>query len=152
MTIRCVRWIVYGVLVLGAGAVGCAPQTFIRAAPGWKVIELREGMTYDEAWMVAVDTLTRDWDVEMMDKSSGYLRTAWHHGISSGPYQRYRGRITVKFPDVKKPTQVEVKTEAQWLETASPTVPVWITGYDTAFQRDVYTALGGRLSRVVPKE
>ena len=139
-------------LAMLAGLTGCAPQTFVKAAPGWKMIELREGLTYDQAWMIAVDTVTRDWDVEMMDKSSGFLRTAWHHGISGGPVARYRGRITVKFPDLKAPVKAEVKTEAQWLDKVSYGVPVWIIGYDTSFQRDAYTTLGGRLGRTVPKE
>ncbi len=36
-----------------------------------------------------------------------------------GSYERYRGRLTVKYPDVKDPDKLEVKTDAQWLR-ASP--------------------------------
>ena len=139
-------------LLLTMLTVGCAPSTFVRAAPGWKVIELREGMAYDDAWMVVVDTITRDWDVEMMDKGSGYMRTAWHHGISGGPAESYRGRITVKFPSIKAPTVVEMKTEAQWLVSRPGGSAQWVAGYDTDFQREIYSELGGRLGRTVPKE
>jgi uncharacterized protein YfaQ (DUF2300 family) len=131
--------------------VGCAPRTFVRSAPGWKVIELRPGLenNYDDAWQTSVDTVARDWDIEIMDKASGYLRTAWTYGISGGSYERYRGRITVKYPNVKAPEKAEVKTEAQWLRDS----PLgWITGFDTSFQRDVYAALSGRLGRTVPSE
>jgi hypothetical protein len=107
--------------------------------------------------MTAVDTLTRDWDVEMMDKSSGYIRTAWHNGISGGPQNAYAGRITIKFPELKNPSKMEVKTEAKWLQSVYNSYTglynsQWVSGYDSAFQRDVYSMLGGRLGRVVPKD
>ena len=85
---------------------GCAPRTFVRSAPGWKTIEFHEGLVnnYDEAWQKTVDTIARNWDIEILDKDSGYLRTAWVYGISGGPQLRYRGRITVKYPEIKLPT------------------------------------------------
>lgn len=132
--------------------VGCAPKTFLRTAPGWKVIELHDGVksSYDDAWQKTVDTVAKSWDIEMMDKDSGYLRTAWLHGISGGNYARYRGRLTVKFPEVKNPSTVEVRTQAQWLENRQ--YAVWVNGFDTSFQRDVYSALAGRLGRTVPSD
>jgi hypothetical protein len=140
-------------LFLFVFTTGCAPSTFVKASPGWKTLEIRDNLTYDQCWMTTVDLLTRDWDVEMLDKSSGYIRTAWHQGISGGPQARYRGRITVKFPDPKACTTVEIKTEAEWFGTEYPWGnPYWIPGYDSSMQRDVYTAMGGRLTRNVPKE
>jgi len=143
-----------GLCLLSVAALllaGCAPKSFVRASPGWKVIELRPGLqnNYDDAWQTTVDTVARDWDIEIMDKSSGYLRTAWVHGISGGDMSRYRGRLTIKYPDVKAPLKTELKTEAQWLEDR----PLgWVTGFDSTFQRDVYAALSGRLGRTVPSE
>jgi hypothetical protein len=100
-----------------------------------------------------VDTIARDYDIELVDKSSGYLRTAWAYGISGGNAQRYRGRLTVKFSDVKTPEKVEIKTDAAWLSSGGPfSYPGWVPGYDTAFQRDIFTALSGRLGRTVPKD
>ena len=131
--------------------IGCAPRSFVRTAPGWKVIEPRDGLksNYDDAWQRTVDTVARNWDIEILDKDSGYLRTAWLHGIVGASYERYRGRITVKYPGVKTPNKVEVKTEAQWLERR----PLgWVTGFDSSFQRDVFTPLSGRLGRTVPAE
>jgi len=130
---------------------GCAPRSFVRSAPGWKVIELRDGLknNYDDAWQRTVDTIARNWDIEILDKDSGYLRTAWLHGIVGASYERYRGRLTIKYPEVKSPDKMEVKTDAQWLATR----PLgWIGGFDSTFQRDVYSALSGRLGRTVPAE
>lgn len=134
-----------------AALTGCAPRSFVRSAPGWKVIELRDGLknNYDDAWQRTVDTIARNWDIEILDKDSGYLRTAWLHGIVGASYERYRGRLTIKYPEVKNPDKMEVKTDAQWLAKR----PLgWISGFDSTFQRDVYSALSGRLGRTVPAE
>ena len=135
-------------------APGCAPKTFVHTAPGWKTIEFRDGLIndYDEAWQKTVDTIARNWDIEILDKDSGYLRTAWVYGISGGPDIRYRGRITVKYPEIKTPEKVEVKTSAEWWEAGNAYAPVWRKGFDTSFQRDVFTELAGRLGRTVPSD
>lgn len=134
-------------------STGCAPSSFVQQPSGWKSIELREGLSknYDAAWQTVVDTIARDHDLELMDKSSGYLRTAWAYNIAGGS-TRYRCRLTVKFQDVKNPEKVEIKTDAAWLSSGNPIqAPGWVPGYDTAFQRDVFTALSGRLGRTVPE-
>ena len=133
---------------------GCAPRTFVRSAPGWKIIEFREGLVnnYDEAWQKTVDTIARNWDIEVLDKDSGYLRTTWLYGISGGHHVRYRGRITVKFPEIKMPEKTEVKTTAEWWQSGNAYAPYWAKGFDSSFQRDVFTELAGRLGRTVPAE
>jgi opacity protein-like surface antigen len=145
----------YGVLkiILVAAllaCVGCAPSSFVKSSSGWKVIEVREGLNNDcnKAWQTTVDTIARNWDIEMMDKESGYLRTAWTYGIGGGVYSRYRGRLTVKFTGGQC-DKLEVRTEAQWLEDYYGN---WIEGFDTTFNRDVYGTLSGRLGRTVPTE
>lgn len=133
---------------------GCAPHTFVRSAPGWKTIEFRPGLVnnYDEAWQKTVDTVARSWDIEVLDKDSGYLRTAWVYGISGGPQLRYRGRITVKFPEIMKPEKTEVKTSAEWWQSGNAYAPYWVKGFDSSFQRDVFTELSGRLGRTVSSD
>lgn len=105
---------------------GCAPATFIRQAPGWKTIEFHSGLVnnYDDAWQKTVDTIVRSWDIEILDKDSGYLRTAWIYGISGGPTVAYRGRITVKYPEIKNVQKVEVKTVAEWWESGNAYAPI----------------------------
>ena len=55
-------------LLLILGAVGCRPDSFVQSAPGWKVIELRDGLkdNYDAAWQRTVDTVARNWDIKRM--------------------------------------------------------------------------------------
>ena len=134
--------------------VGCAPSTFQRgASSGWKSIALHDDLAsnYDLAWQKTVDTIAREYDIEIMDKDSGYLRTSWQQGICSvrgSLINRYAGRRTIKFPDVKAPIEkVDLKTEARWR-----TKEYWVTGFDTGFQRDVFGALSGRLGRTAPTD
>lgn len=135
---------------------GCAPKSFVKTTPGWKVIEIREGLNNDcdKAWQSTVDTIARNWDIEMIDKESGYLRTTWTYGVSGGIYNRYRARLTIKYPggfQAGKPCdKMELKTEAQWLEDTA--YGNWVAGFDSLFNRDVYGALSGRLGRTVPTE
>jgi hypothetical protein len=133
--------------------IGCAPSTFIKGrSGGWKTIELNDSLTgnYEEAWQKTVDTIARDYDIEMLDKDSGYLRTTWTYGISGGTFNRYRGRLTIKYPKIENPDKMEVKTDAQWL--VDPSTGVWQQGFDSLLDRDVFTALSGRLGRTVAPE
>jgi len=132
---------------------GCAPSTFVMGrSAGWKTIELTDNLVgqYETAWQKTVDTIAKDHDIEMLDKDSGYLRTSWTYGISGGTFNRYRGRLTIKFTDIEKPNKLEVKTDAQWL--SNPSAGVWQQGFDSLLDRDVYTALSGRLGRTVAPE
>ena len=133
--------------------VGCAPSTFVKGrSGGWKTIELNDSLVgkYQDAWQKTVDTIAKDYDIEMLDKDSGYLRTTWTYGISGGTFNRYRGRLTIKYTDIENPDKIEVKTDAQWL--VDPATGVWQQGFDSLLDRDVYTALSGRLGRTVAPE
>ena len=133
---------------------GCAPKSFVRSSPGWKTIEFHSGLmnNYDEAWQKTVDTIARNWDIEILDKDSGYLRTARIYGISGGPALKYRGRITVKYPEIKNVEKVGVKSSAEWWKSGNAYTPIWVKGFDSDFQRDVFTELAGRLGRTVPTD
>jgi hypothetical protein len=146
------KQIMASIAVLSILGCSATPKSFVRSSPGWKTIELQSALQddYDTAWQRMVDTIARTWDIELLDKGSGYLRTSWTHGISGGSYERYRGRLTVKFPEVTSPEKLEVRTQAQWLRNYQP--PIWVDGFDTRMERDVYTALAGRLGRTVPTD
>lgn len=80
------------------------------------------------------DTVARQRDIELLDTDSGYLCTAWLYGISGGSYMRYRGRLTVKYREIKQPDKLEVRIQAGWLENARGSV--WISGFDGVLERD----------------
>jgi len=125
-------------------APGCktAPETFIKTMePGWKTVEVREGMEKEELWHAVLDTVARKYDIEVIAKDSGYLRSAWLHQITGTLREDYRSRIIVKFSqDWKK---VDIKIESHFLVGGS-----WVIGYDFALLEDVYGDIQGKVGSV----
>ncbi len=135
------------VLMIGCGGGLRPPPTFIRTldeAGTWRSIEVRSGLEGDELWTTTVDAMARSFDLEVMDKPSGYIRTSWKFTfIRSGEViDRYRARIVVKFQGTDW-TTLEVKSEANWLSDRG-----WEVGYDSRLLEDVFGDLQGRLGRV----
>ena len=122
---------------------GCAPSSFVRTDPGWKTIALREPLDthYDKAWQTIVYTVAKQWDIEIMDKETGYLRTTWIYDIGNNPYNRYRVRLAIMFPRGAESNRLEFTTKAERFEKISHGVRIWMSGYDTKFQRDAYEVL-----------
>jgi len=134
---------------------GCArlPDTFIRTydEPGvWKSIEVKEGMSKDELWRTVVDAISQKFDLEVIEKESGYLRTSWKFTYiesgfrGGGVSDRYRSRIILKFTEENWKI-LRVKCESHWLDSGRSS---WIIGYDTLLLEDVFGDLQGRLGRV----
>jgi hypothetical protein len=110
--------------------------------PGFKEIVVREEVNYDRAWDLLVDAISRKFDVEVLDKNDGYLRTGWAYYTTGRLLERYRVRITTKF-NIEK-NQLTVKTEAQYLTSMG-----WILGYDIAVLTDVYNDIQGKIGRII---
>ena len=123
--LRRTKLIMLMAVMLGLVCTGCAPSTFVKGqSAGWKTIVLNDTVKgdYAAAWSKTVDTIARD-------------------------YNRYRGRITIKYANTEVPDQVEVKTDAQWMGDT-----MWVEGFDKLFNRDVYVNLSGILGRTVPTD
>ena len=118
-----------------------APVSFVQTMePSWASIELRDGVNYDNAWNTIVDLLIRKFDMEVLSKENGYMRTTWLFSWTGQLREDYRVRVTVKFsPDHKK---VDVKSEANY-----QTKNGWITGSDTALLQTLKTDLMGTVGR-----
>lgn len=134
---------------------GCVrlPDTFIRTydEPGvWKSIEVKEGMSKDELWRTVVDAISQKFDLEVIEKESGYLRTSWKFTYIESDFRggrasdRYRSRIILKFTGENWKI-LRVKCESHWLDSGRSS---WIVGYDTLLLEDVFGDLQGRLGRV----
>ncbi len=129
--------------------LGCSqkPKSFVRTSEaGWKIIILRDQYqrNYDMAFKKAADVLAQNYDLEVIAKDGGYMRTGWMYThISMGEVvERYRTKITVKFSPER--TQLRVRAEAQWMTDTG-----WVGGYDTALLDQIYNDLQGSLGRVV---
>lgn len=121
---------------------GCmAPKTFVKTMePTWASVELRTDVEYERAWAAVVDTLVKRFDLEVLSKEDGYIRTSWLYTWTGRVMENYRVRVTVKFsPDKSK---CEIKSEAEYGGAGR-----WIMGYDTRLLATIKTDVMGTIGR-----
>lgn len=121
--------------------VSCAPKTFVKTyEPTWSSVELREDITYDEAWNEVVDTLVKDFEMEVISKRDGYIRTNWLYTWTGEINKDYRVRVTCKFsPSHDK---LETKSEAEYRGVRG-----WTRGYDTNLLSTLKSDIMGKIGR-----
>ena len=124
--------------------IGCAtPRSFIRVIePNWASVELRPDIEFEDAWREVVDVLAKKFELEMISKDGGYLRTSWiYTWWKIGRLtENYRVRAIVKFsPDRNK---IDIKTEANYLQGGQ-----WTVGTDSRLLQTVKTDIMGVIGR-----
>jgi len=129
--------------------IGCAskPSTFVETYDEkgvWKAVHLHNHYGFfanknQEVWRRVIDVLSEKYDLEVLDKTSGYIRTSWKYLLHNDEDKKYRSRVIIKMLGNVWHT-VKLKTEAQWLDDE-----VWITGYDTAVLEEIYKDIQGRI-------
>lgn len=132
----------FSALVLASCA--STPTSFTRGSAEWSVIELRDGIEYEKAWEEIVDVVARRFDIEMVEKESGYLRSGWVYtwwkdGVRT---ENYRVRAMVKFTPEKE--AVAIRTDAQYMDRLSRG---WITGMDTLLLETLKSDIMGTVGR-----
>ena len=135
-------------ILLGCGliaalfATGCmAPRTFVKTMePTWASVELRTGVAYEKAWPSVVDTLVKRFDLEVISKENGYIRTGWLYTWTGQVMENYRVRVTVKFSPDK--TKCEIKSEAEYGGSGK-----WVMGYDTRLLATIKSDIMGTIGR-----
>jgi hypothetical protein len=106
----------------------------------WASVEVRPELGYENAWNSVVDLLARRFDLEVISKDNGYIRTNWLYTWTGVMSDNYRVRVTIKFsPDH---TKVEVKSEAQFHGLEG-----WILGTDEALLQTLKTDIMGTVGR-----
>lgn len=117
------------------------PKTFIKTMePSWISIALRDGVTEDQAWDAILDILIKRFDMEVMEKNNGYIRTVWLYTWTGQATEDYRVRTTVKFKKGEK--KVDIKTEAEYNSGEQ-----WVAGYDTRLVETLKTDIMGSVGR-----
>lgn len=119
----------------------CAPRSFeLTPDSRWSTVLIRPSIVYDRAWDQTVDLLVRHFDIEVMSKEDGYVRTDWMYRWTGELTDDYRVRVTVKFsPDRSR---AEVKTEAEYGGPGD-----WMLGSDRRLQSEMEDALRDRIGR-----
>lgn len=113
-------------VLMGCG--GGKPDTFAAMPDArWDSAIIRTGMTYDEAWQKVIYVIARRFDIEMVLKEEGYVRTAWSFSKDKNGkvLENNRDRAIVKFSADKK--KVEFKVEHQFFDQE-----FWVAGADTS--------------------
>lgn len=140
-----------GVIIMAILIIaGCTslPRTFVatRDDPGvWKIVEIRESLTNEQVWTIIVDTISQKYDLEVLQKDGGYLRTSWKYTYLDGEKvsDRYRTRFVIKLSGAPNWDKAQLKCESNWLEDDG-----WISGYDTHLLEEIYGDIQGKLGRV----
>lgn len=128
--------------VMILAAAGCvAPKTFVKTMePNWASVELRKDLPFEKAWASVVDTLVKRFDMEVLSKQDGYIRTTWLYTWTGRVMENYRVRVTVKFnPDQ---SICEIKSEAEYGGPGN-----WIMGYDSRLLQTIKTDVMGAIGR-----
>jgi hypothetical protein len=132
------------IAAVSLGGCGYPPGFIKRSAsePVWSNIEIRDDMTYERAWQEAVDVVAKKFELEVISKEGGYVRTPWiYTWWKEGKItENYRVRAMLKFsPDQRK---VGIKTDANYLSHDG-----WIEGFDTLLLETLKTDLMGTVGR-----
>lgn len=105
--------LIAGGLILAGCSLG-APDSFMQMNKQyWESMTLKPGITYDEAWQRVVYIITKKFELEMISKEDGYVRSAYGPSYFSEDVlnDKYQIRIVVKFsPDRKR---MEFKIESR---------------------------------------
>lgn len=129
-------------LFLGLVGFGCtAPKTFVKTLePTWASVELRTDIKYDRAWAAVVDALVKRFDIEILSKEDGYIRTSWLYTWTGEVNENYRVRVTAKFSPDR--TVCELKSEAEYGGPGN-----WVMGYDSRLLVTLKTDVMGTIGR-----
>ncbi len=136
------------VIIASTLIAGCAPTTFVKTVDAsWNTIEVREDLTNDDAWNATVDLIARKFDIEVLSKEDGYLRTGWLHSWTGKLTDSYKVRAIVKFtPDKRK---LEIKSEAHYYAKGFMGVGQgWQMGTDERLISTLRTDVMGKIGRV----
>jgi hypothetical protein len=126
-----------GIAVLLLILTGCASTNpFVKSVtPHWSSLQVRSDQAYDRSWDSTLDYLVKRFDMEVLSRTDGFLRTDWLYTWNGEFDAAYRVRVTLKFtPDRRT---LEVKTEAQ-----SGGEGKWEAGYDTRLRDTIQADLG----------
>ncbi len=118
-----------GLLLIAVLVGGCgtgAPDSFMRMTKQyWEVVDVKPSIKYDDAWQRVIYIVTKKFELEMISKEDGYVRSAFgpSYFTEDMANDKYQVRIVAKFtPDRKK---VEYKIESRiW------TGKIWENGSD----------------------
>ena len=128
-------------LILIISCASSTPKTFQRTVGNnWSIYEIRQNLTFDQAWQKIVSILVENYDLNFINKEVGYIKTDWKYPKFHDEHKNYRVRVIAKFSTDKK--QLKVKLLAETLIGAN-----WVACMDSAFMTSIKTDILGSFAR-----
>ena len=108
----------------------------------WKTVP-QSRITWERGWPIVVNAISQQFDLEITDGQSGYLRTAWKvTGTNWLRQPQERARVTVRVEE-RSPFTVKVKVEKQEVDMFSKN---WVDkGNHEKMEQEIMAELAGRL-------
>ena len=138
-------------IILTVALLGCKgseripPGSFVQNNPNWVVIKPESGQTRADIWIKISDLLAKTYDIEIVNKDIGYIRTAWTEKVLTNEkgreMGRYANRAIIKMDSAG--TMIELKTEAKWYNGV-----FWQNGYDSSELGTLKTDLSAIISNI----
>lgn len=140
---RIISCILLGFITIVLAGCASMPESFVQVTePTWASVEIKKDISSERAWQEVVDVLAKKFELEMISREGGYVRTSWiYTWWKVGEFTaNYRVRAIVKFSaDWDK---VDIKTEANYLKG-----DIWRVGFDTRLLQTVKTDIMGVVGR-----
>ncbi|MDD8018178.1 MAG: hypothetical protein PHP42_07380 [Bacteroidota bacterium] len=139
------------VLFAGIELAGCglgAPESFMQMnRQYWEVMNIKPSIAYDDAWQRVIYIITKKFELDMISKEDGYVRSSYGPSYFSEDLlnDKYQIRIVVKFtPDKKK---LEFKIESRMWDGK-----IWHNGSDVRvasnMRKDFQNSLGEPIKKL----
>ncbi|MFA6456364.1 MAG: hypothetical protein WCW40_06030 [Bacteroidota bacterium] len=128
-------------LLLGGCGLG-APDSFMQMNKQyWESMDVKQSVPYEDAWQRVIYIITKKFELEMVSKEDGYVRSAYGQSYFTEDMQneRYQIRIVAKFTPDKK--RFEFKIESRIWDGK-----IWRNGSDvrvaTNMRKDFQNSIG----------
>ena len=115
-------------------------SSFVKGEGGRTTVQIADKISYDLAYDEVITILTRKFELDMISKESGYVKTKWQYTWvgkwGQKPQKDYRVRVTVRLSSERK--RIDIQSEAEKLKG-----DYWIGGYDTRLLEEIRKDISG---------
>ena len=115
---------------------------FVKGEGGRSTVQIADRISYDLAFDEAISILNSSFELAMISKEAGYLRTTWNtYWVAKAgekPQKDYRVRVTLRISEPRR--RIDIHTEAEKLRKG-----FWIGGNDTRLLEIIRRDLSGTM-------
>jgi hypothetical protein len=124
--------------------------------PEWRELPIREPLQaeYPKCWQIAVNTLLENrFDIAVMDKEAGYIRTTWNEGVLTlGGNWYYKVQVSLKFvfdtSSTPTPTKVRIQVAGELIRTMRGQTVQYFRGYDKVVLESLFQDVQAKLGSI----